>query len=180
MSGSSATDRSARSRLGVISGDRTDGVIAAREDDGLDELRDFYERYIAAFNARDVDAFAAFFHLPFTILPLVSDDGRHTGRPPVVVTEMAHLWPSLPDTWTRSTIDEIRVVADGEAFRPRDEFTETRERRPALQVTVTRWAGDEPYEQVHVLYLRTREQGRLGIKAMVPLAMADGPPAEQA
>jgi hypothetical protein len=37
---------------------------------------------------------------------------------------------------------------------------------------VTRWAGDEPYEQVHVLYLLTREGGRLGIKAMVPLAVA--------
>ena len=46
-----------------------------------------------------------------------------------------------------------------------------------MRVTVTRWAGDLPYEQVHVLYLLTREQGRLGIKAMVPLAMADGPPA---
>jgi hypothetical protein len=140
-------------------------------------LRDFYEQYIAAFNARDVDAFTGFFHLPVTILPLVPDDGRQAGKPPVVVTEMAQLWPTLPDTWTRSTIDEIRVVADGNAFRPRDEFTETCERRPALQVTVTRWAGDVPYEQVHVLYLLTREQGRLGIKSMVPLATADGPSA---
>jgi hypothetical protein len=93
----------------------------------------------------------------------------------VVVTDMAQLWPSLPATWTRSTIDEIRVVADATAFTPRDEFTERRHRRPALQVTVTRWAGDEPYEQVHVLYLLTRENGRLGIKAMVPLAVAEGP-----
>jgi hypothetical protein len=143
---------------------------------GLDELCDFYEQYIAAFNARDVAAFAGFFHLPVTILPLLSDDGRHTGKPPVVVTEMAQLWPTLPSTWTRSTIDEMRVVADASAFRPRDEFTEPRERRPALQVTVTRWAGDVPYEQVHVLYLLTREDGRLGIKAMVPLAIAEGPP----
>ena len=37
---------------------------------------------------------------------------------------------------------------------------------------MTRWAGDEPYEQVHVLYLLAREDGRLGIKAMVPLAVA--------
>jgi hypothetical protein len=142
-------------------------------------LRDFYERYIAAFNARDTAAFTGCFHLPVTILPLPSDDERQAGRPPVVVTETAQLWPTLPSTWTRSTIDEIRVLADVTAFRPRDEFTERRERRPALQVTVTRWAGDEPYEQVHVLYLLTRENGRLGIKAMVPLAMAEGPPIDR-
>ena len=142
-------------------------------------MRDFYERYIAAFNARDIAAFTGFFHLPVTILPLPSDDERRSGRPPVVVTEMAHLWPTLPATWTRSTIDEIRVVADAAAFRARDGFTEHRDRRPALQVTVTRWAGEQPYEQVHVLYLLSRENGRLGIKAMVPLAMADGPPVDQ-
>jgi hypothetical protein len=54
---------------------------------------------------------------------------------------------------------------------------EERDRRPALEATVTRWAGDEPYEQVHVLYLLTRENGRLGIKAMVPLAVAVAPSA---
>src|SRR3954452_10882120 len=127
ISGRGAAGRSAMFRLGGIGGGRTDGVGAAREDgrpgrDGgaeLDELRDFYEQYIAAFNARDVDAFAGFFHLPVTILPLADDD-RHRGRPPVVVTEMAHLWPTLPATWTRSTIDEMRVVADPAAFSPRD------------------------------------------------------------
>ena len=139
-------------------------------------MRDFYERYIAVFNARDTAAFAGFFHLPVTILPLPSDDERQAGRPPVVITEMAQLWPTLPATWTRSTIDELRVVADTTAFTPRDEFIERRARRPALQATVTRWAGDEPYEQVHVLYLLTRQDGRLGIKAMVPLAVAEGPP----
>ena len=142
---------------------------------GPDELRDFYERYIAAFNARDTAAFAGFFHLPVTILPLSADDERQAGRPPVMATEMAQLWPSLPGTWTKSTIDEVRIVADGDAFRPRDGLAEERDRRPVLQVTVTRWAGDEPYEQVHVLYLLTHEGGRLGIKAMVPLAMAQSP-----
>ena len=139
---------------------------------GPDELRDFYERYIAAFNARDTAAFADFFHLPVTILPLSADDERQSGRPPVMATEMAQLWPTLPGTWTKSTIDDVRVVADGDAFRPRDGLAESRDRRPVLQVTVTRWAGAEPYEQVHVLYLLTHEHGRLGIKAMVPLAMA--------
>jgi hypothetical protein len=83
---------------------------------------------------------------------------------------MAKLWPALPPHWTRSTIDEVRILAD--AFAPRDGLEEERARRPALEVTVTRWAGDEPYEQVQVVYLLTREEGRLGIKAMVPLAIA--------
>lgn len=138
----------------------------------MDELREFYEQYIAAFNARDVAAFARFFHLPVTIFPLPSNDERQAGRPPRVVTEIAPLWPTLPPEWTRSTIDDVRVVADATAFAPREGFTERGERRPALQVTVTRWAGNEPYEQVHVLYMLTRENGRLGIKAMVPLAVA--------
>jgi hypothetical protein len=137
---------------------------------GPAHLRSFYERYIAAFNARDVAAFAEFFHLPVTVFALSGDDGR----PPVIVTEMARLWPTLPARWTKSTIDEIRVLADGDAFHPRDGLIEDRDRRPALQVTVTRWAGSEPYEQVHVLYLLTYEHGRLGIKAMVPLAVAHG------
>jgi hypothetical protein len=139
----------------------------------MDELRDFYERYIAAFNARDASAFAGFFHLPVTIFSLPSNDGRQVGRPPRVVADIERLWPVLPATWTRSTIDDIRVVADDTSFTPREGFVESGERRPALQVTVTRWAGDEPYEQVYVLYLLTRENGHLGIKAMVPLAVAD-------
>lgn len=87
---------------------------------------------------------------------------------------MTHLWPTLPPKWTRSTIDELQVAADVAAFTPREGFTEPRRRRPAIVATVTRWAGDEPYEQVHVLYLLAREGGRLGIKAMVPLAIAVG------
>jgi hypothetical protein len=138
----------------------------------MDEMRDFYERYIAAFNARDAAGFASFFHLPVTILSLPSDDGRRVGRPPATVTEVEKLWPAMPSTWTRSTIDEVRVLADDAAFTPRDGFSERGGRRPAIQATVTRWAGEEPYEQVHVLYVLTREDGRLGIKAMVPLALA--------
>src|SRR4051812_41167796 len=139
----------------------------------MDEIRDFYERYIAAFNARDAAAFASFFPLPVTILSLPSDDERRVGRPPAIVTEVEKLWPAMPETWTRSTIDELRVLADESAFAPRDGFSERGGRRPAIQATVTRWAGDQPYEQVHVLYLLTRENGRLGIKAMVPLAVAN-------
>jgi hypothetical protein len=147
-----------------------DGAVSTPEA-ATEELRAFYSRYIDAFNERDNDAFSACFHLPVTVFPLNADD-RPAGRPPTVVTEVEQLWPAMPSHWTRSTIDDLRVVADEAAFTARDGFAEARARRPALQVTVTRWASDEPYEQVHVIYLLTREQGRLGIKAMVPLALA--------
>jgi hypothetical protein len=146
-------------------------MAAAARGGTLDDLREFYERYIEAFNARDADAFTACFHLPVTIWPLVSRrrDGDTTPR---TVTTADELWPRLPDTWTRSTIDEVRVVADDAAFTSRAGLAERTDRRPALQVTVTRWAGDEPYEQVHVLYLLAHRQDRLGITAMIPLAIA--------
>src|SRR3954447_13071702 len=54
----------------------------------LDEVGDFYDRYLAAFNARDEAAFAGFFHLPVTIFPLSSAEEGHAGTPPVIVTEM--------------------------------------------------------------------------------------------
>ncbi len=149
----------------VTASDGTDG-------DGRDELLDLYERYIEAFNARDEAAFVGFFHLPVSILRLPADGVDAAATTPVVVTDPDQLWPVLPPTWTRSTIDTVRVMADDAAFTPREGFGEQSPRRAALEVTVTRWAGDEPYEQVHVLYLLTREDGRLGIKAMVPLAVA--------
>ena len=155
--------------LAMADADATDGH------DGHRELPDFYERYIDAFNARDEAAFAGFFHLPVSILRLPGDGADPAGATPTLVTDPAQLWPVLPATWTRSTIDELRVVADATAFTPRSVFADRSPRRAALQATVTRWAGDEPYEQVHVLYVLAREDGRLGIKAMVPLAVADRP-----
>lgn len=140
---------------------------------GTDELRGFYESYIEAFNARDETTFRTFFHLPVSVLRLPVDGDDASGAPPTIVTDPAELWPVLPPTWTRSTIDELRILAD--VYEPRAGFADRTPRRPALQATVTRWAGDEPYEQVHVLYTLTREDGRLGIKAMLPLAVASPP-----
>ena len=52
----------------------------------------------------------------------------------------------------------------------RDDF------RPGVLATVTRRrADDSPYEHLHVLYLLTREDGRLGIKVMIELAAAAAP-----
>jgi putative flavoprotein involved in K+ transport len=152
---------------------REDGGPRSTRGAELEELRDFYERYIAAFNARDA-AFTGFFHLPVTIFSLPSDDGRHDGRPPAVVTDVAKLWPTLPATWTRSTIDEIRVVADTTAFTPRDGFTEQRDRRPAAPGHGDQVGGDRTLRTGHVLYL-LRVNGRPGSEPMVPLAVAIRP-----
>lgn len=140
----------------------------------MDELREFYEAYIEAFNAGDRDRFASWFHLPVTVVHAPRYDERRAGRGLVVVTEPSQLWPPLPAHWARSSIDEVRAVSDAEAFTPRDGLAERDARRPALLATVTRWARDgAPYEQIHVLYVLTREGGRLGIKSMVELAVAD-------
>lgn len=136
-----------------------------------DGLRAFYERYIAAFNAHDEAAFFDCFNLPVGALRLPSAAGDPAATAPRTITDPAALWPTLPPTWTRSTIDDVRIVAD-EAFAPRAGFVERTPRRAALEVTVTRWAGETPYEQVHVLYLLTNEDGHLGIKTMIPLAIA--------
>jgi hypothetical protein len=139
----------------------------------LDELAEFYDRYLAAFNSRDEAAFAEFFHLPVAIFPLSPDDERQAGKGPVIVAEMAQLRATLPTKWTKSTLDHLRIVGDTSVYNPRDSLAEGHPRRLALEATVTRWAGDDPYEQVHVLYLLARRGGRLGIMAMAPLAAAD-------
>jgi hypothetical protein len=139
----------------------------------VDELADFYDRYLAAFNARDDAAFAGFFHLPVTIFPLASAAEHQGVKPPVTVTEMDQLRARLPARWTKSTLDHLHVLGDASDYTPREGLAEPQPRRLALAATVTRWAGEQPYEQVHVLYLRARRDGRLGITAMAPLASAD-------
>lgn len=153
-----------------MAGQGDDGAIEAQSR----ELREFYDGYIDAFNRGDRAAFAACFHLPATIVHAPRYDDRRAGRPLVVVTETAQLWPPLPSHWTRTTIDDVRPVSDLAAFTPRDGLDERGGRRPAILATVTRWATDgAPYEQLHVLYVLTREGGHLGIKSMVELAVAD-------
>ena len=131
------------------------------------ELRAFYERYIEAFNTRDRDGFVDCFDLPVTVMRLGAD-----GAPvaTTTVTEPDDLWPALPATWTHSTIDEVRPIG-GDTFSPRPGFVAV-PRRAALEVTVTRWAGEVAYEQFHVLYLLTIEGGRPRIASMMPLAAA--------
>ncbi len=140
------------------------------------ELRDFYERYIEAFNAGDRAGFAGFFHLPLTVVHAPRYDDRRAGRPLATVTDPAQLWAPLPPYWARTTIDAVISLADAAPFVPRDGLVPADSDRPGLVATVTRWHADgAPYEHLHVLYLLTRESGRLGIKVLVELSVATRP-----
>ena len=142
-------------------------------DDSGAEIADFYERYIAAFNAGDHAGFASFFHLPLTVLHAARYDERRTGRPLAVVTDPNQLWAPLPDYWASTTVDAVLTLDEAAPFAARAGLTPSSERRPGLLATVTRWHKDgEPYEHLHVLYLLGREGGRLGIKVLVELAAA--------
>jgi hypothetical protein len=63
----------------TVSHGREDGRPRSTRGAELEELRDFYERYISAFCA-DAAAFAAL-HLPVTIFSLSSDDSGAGRRP---------------------------------------------------------------------------------------------------
>lgn len=137
------------------------------------EISDFYERYIEAFNAGDRAAFAGFFHLPITVVHGPRYDDRRAGRALATVTDPAKLWAPLPPHWARTTIDAVVPLEDAAPFVPRDGLAVTDKFRPAILATVTRWHADgAPYEHLHVLYLLTREAGRLGIKVLVELSTA--------
>ena len=82
----------------------------------MDEIVDFYERYIAAFNAGDREGFAEFFHLPVTVVHAPRYDDRRAGRPLALVTDPSALWAPLPDYWARSTIDSIVRLGDASPF----------------------------------------------------------------
>jgi hypothetical protein len=141
-----------------------------------DELVDFYERYIAAFNARDRAGFASFFHLPVTVVPPTRYDERRSGRSLPQITDAETLWAPLPGHWARSTIDAVVPLSDAAPFVAHDGLVGRDDFRPAVLATVTRRrADDSPYEHLHVLYLLTREDGRLGIKVMIELAAAMAP-----
>ena len=139
----------------------------------MDEIVDFYERYIAAFNAGDREGFAAFFHLPVTVLHAPRYDDRRAGRPLALVTDPSALWAPLPDYWARSTIDSIVRLGDASPFVAHAGLTEGDGHRQGIIATVTRWHRDgTPYQHIQAMYVLTREADRLGIKVLVELAMA--------
>lgn len=138
----------------------------------MNEVVDFYERYIETFNAGDRAGFAGFFHLPLTVMHASRYDDRRAGRSLATVTDTSQLWAPLPDYWARSTIDAVIPIEEAVPFVSRDGLTETDAPRPSLFATVTRWDQDDnPYEHIHAQYVLTREQGKLGIKILIELAV---------
>jgi hypothetical protein len=142
----------------------------------VSEITDFYESYIEAFNSGDRAGFAEFFHRPVTVVHAPRYDDRRAGRELVVVDDPDLLWAPLPDHWERSTIDQVVSLDDAAPFVPRSGLVAADDRRPGIIATVTRWHLDgRPYEHIQALYVLTREQGRLGIKVLVELAVLARP-----
>lgn len=124
----------------------------------MTELSAFYDRYIAAFNACDHEAFSACFHLPVTMVHGVDYDERRAGRSLIELSELSSL-ASRPGRWARTSIDELSELSD------------TGDGRPGIITTVTRWdKEDKAYHRIRTLYLLTREGGELGIKVISELS----------
>ena len=140
------------------------------------ELTAWYERYIEVFNAGDREAFAAHFHPPVTVLHATRYDERRAGRPLPIVSEAGNLWAPLPRHWARSSIDSVTALSEVASFVPRAGLEPHDEPREGIIATVTRWDHDDrPYQQIGAMYLLTREHGRLGIKVLVELGLAELP-----
>jgi ketosteroid isomerase-like protein len=142
----------------------------------MSELAEFYQRYIAAFNACDHEAFAAFFHPPVTVLHATRYDERRAGRALAVLEDLSTM-ATRPVRWSHTTVDSVIELTDtgpslaalttlGSGDRP--------EPRPGLVTIVTRWdQAGAAYQRIQAHYLLTREQGQLGIKVLVELDVAD-------
>lgn len=150
---------------------RRHGLATGGSEGGrVEDLHEFYERYIAAFNAGDAAAFAACFHPPVTMLRPdrgVAEPGGQT----VVVEDDPGRFPSqMPAHWARSSIDAVTVLDDAAPLILRDGLPEPRHRRRALVTSVSRWDhGGNRYEQVQALYLLSEREGRWGITFLADL-----------
>jgi hypothetical protein len=143
----------------------------------MTELGDFYRRYIAAFNACDHDAFAAFFHPPVTVLHATGYDERRAGRALAVLDDLSTM-ASRPVRWSHTTVDNVSELSDvGPSLDDVGRLGSAQglaPARPGLITLVTRWDNDgDPYQRIRALYLLTREQGRLGIKVLAELEVDD-------
>jgi hypothetical protein len=143
----------------------------------VDEVTEFFERYMAAFNARDRAAFEAFFHLPVTFLP--PPPYRREGALPALTTP-EQLWAGFLPAGALSTMDSFTTLGDALPFPAGDDLVERHDRHVgALAVATRRDRHGRPYQRVEALYVLTRQHGRLGIKLMAVLAVA-ALPAEDA
>lgn len=140
----------------------------------MDELVDFYERYIAAFNALDAEAFAGFFHLPVMYLGTARPDERGRGLSLGVITEPQAMLSRLPAHWARSTIESISALDDLGVPLDFADAVKVHGPRHGLVANVTRWNKDgEPYQRIRALYLLTRDNGQLGLKVIAELAVVN-------
>ena len=144
----------------------------------MTELGDFYDRYIATFNACDHEAFAGFFHPPVTVVHATRYDDRRAGRALAVLDDLSTM-ESRPSQWKHTTVQSVVELADAgpalEAYSPAPP-TDRPEGRSGLLTVVTRWNHeDQPYQRIQTLYLLTRETGALGIKVLVELDTANLP-----
>jgi hypothetical protein len=135
----------------------------------VQELLDFYERYIAAFNARDVAGYAACFHPPVTMMG-PERPGRPDDRAFRVVEDPGAFALQMPEHWSHSTIDSVVPLGDAAPFTIAPGLPEPKGRRLGIIAGASRWDHDgNCYEQVQALYLLSRRDDRLGIKFMADL-----------
>jgi hypothetical protein len=132
------------------------------------ELDAFFERFIAAYNARDEDAFAGCFNLPVTAVGPPPDD-PFDGAPLPVLTTEEELHALLPPPGDYRTVDSVRslhelapFVGDGAAV----------DARPGMIATISRrdFSG-RTHQRLQALYLLSFQDGRLGIKVAAQLAL---------
>ncbi|MPY93977.1 MAG: hypothetical protein GEV08_13215 [Acidimicrobiia bacterium] len=142
----------------------------------MQELVDFYEGYIAAFNARDAVAFGACFHPPVTMMRPARHDGRADEQAFTVVEDPGSFALQMPAHWSRSTIDSLVALGEAAPFAVSLGLPAPRARRLGIIADVSRWDHDgQLYEQVQALYLLAHRGGRLGIKFMADLGFTRRP-----
>jgi hypothetical protein len=136
----------------------------------VEELQDFYERYIAAFNARDAEAYAACFHAPVTMMRADRGGDRPDDAPFTIVEDPGAFPARMPAHWSHSTVDSVSTLGDALPFAIADGLPEPRGRRLGVMAVASRWDHDgQRYEQVQALYLLSRREGKLGIKFIAEL-----------
>jgi hypothetical protein len=145
----------------------------------VEDLHEFYERYIAAFNARDAAAFAACFHPPVTML--TPGAPRSGAAPSTVVDDPARMLARMPGHWSHSSIDSVTALEDVAPFPVAAGLPEPPRRRRGLVTVVSRWDEDgNRYEQIQALYLLAERDGRWGITFLTDLGFTrlprDEPP----
>ena len=137
----------------------------------MDELLAFFEKYMAAVNARDEDAFDACFHPPVVAMMAPAHDEQGVGQSLLTISEPKILLNLLPEHWSRSTVDSVVALDAAVPFSDQALLEGPELYRRGLVTTFTRWNREgRAYERLQFLYLLTRQDGGLGIKLASELA----------